>query len=154
MLGFAAKAVQAAGSGESRVAIRFSSHTDPDRQVSDHGLQFVPVTRSSSTWLAEWPPDDYALIYPARGIADPPPALEPDAVDRLLGSGRARVLRELHRPATTSELVAMLGASLGTVGDHLAVLRNARLIVGTRVGHRVVYRRTELGDQLLDPPAS
>lgn len=151
---FAATAIQAEGSAESTVAIRFSTQTDPDRQVSAHGLQFVPVTRSSSTWLAEWPPDDYALIYPARGIAEQAPTPAPDAVDRLMGSGRARVLRELERPATTSELVAVLGASLGTVGDHLAVLRNARLIAGARVGHRVVYRRTDLGDQLLDPPAS
>ncbi|MDQ2844945.1 MAG: helix-turn-helix domain-containing protein, partial [Actinomycetota bacterium] len=71
-----------------------------------------------------------------------------------LGTGRARVLRELARPATTSELATELGTSLGTVGDHLAVLRNARLVAGTRTAHRVVYRRTELGDRLLSPPAS
>lgn len=136
-------------------AIRFSTrHTAPDRYVGDSGLQFVPVTRSSGTWLAEWPPDAYALIYPARGTADQPSSHEHQSVDRLLGTRRARVLRELARPATTSELATELGAALGTVGDHLAVLRNARLVAGTRIGHRVVYRRTELGDRLLSPPAS
>ncbi|MDQ2848902.1 MAG: winged helix-turn-helix domain-containing protein [Actinomycetota bacterium] len=136
-------------------AIRFSTrHTTPDRQVGDSGLQFVPVTRSSGTWLAEWPPEDYALIYPARGTADQPSSHDQPGVDRLLGTGRARVLRELARPATTSELATELGTSLGTVGDHLAVLRKSRLIAGTRNGHRVVYRRTELGDRLLSPPAS
>lgn len=135
-------------------AIQFSSwHTVPDRQVGDSGLQFVPVTRSSGTWLAEWPPDDFALIYPARGTADHPPPQDDDAVDRLLGVGRARVLRELERPATTSELATELGLSLGTIGGHLAILRSARLIAGTRIGHRVVYRRTELADQLLTPHA-
>lgn len=135
-------------------AIQFSSwHTVPDRQVGDSGLQFVPVSRSSGTWLAEWPPDDFALIYPARGTADHPPPHDDDAVDRLLGSGRARVLRELERPATTSELASELGLSLGTIGGHLAILRNAHLIAGTRIGHRVVYRRTALGDRLLTSSA-
>jgi DNA-binding transcriptional ArsR family regulator len=40
--------------------------------------------------------------------------------------------------------------SLGTVGGHLAVLRDAGLIVGTRVGRRVVYRCTDTGDLLAD----
>ncbi len=135
-------------------AIQFSLQTFPDRQVGDSGLQFVPVTRSSGTWLAEWPPDDYAVIYPARGIADQPPPHEQQSVDRLLGAGRARILRELDHPATTSDLATQLGAALGTIGEHLAVLRNARLIAGTRIGHRVIYRRTGLGDQLLTPPNS
>lgn len=135
-------------------AIQFSLQTFPDRHVGDSGLQFVPVTRSSGTWLAEWPPDDYAVIYPARGIADRPPPHEQQSVDRLLGAGRARILRELDHPATTSDLATQLGAALGTIGEHLAVLRNARLIAGTRIGHRVIYRRTGLGDQLLTPPDS
>ncbi len=135
-------------------AIRFSLQTFPDRHVGASGLQFVPVTRSSGTWLAEWPPDDYAVIYPARGTADQPPPHEQQAVDRLLGTGRARILRELDHPATTSDLATQLGAALGTIGEHLAVLRNARLIAGTRIGHRVIYRRTGLGDQLLTPPES
>jgi DNA-binding transcriptional ArsR family regulator len=61
---------------------------------------------------------------------------------------RAAILTELERPATSSELAAQLDLSLGTVGGHLAVLRDADLIVGTRVGRRVVYRRTDAGDLL------
>ncbi|MFI9724095.1 hypothetical protein ACIHFE_31375 [Streptomyces sp. NPDC052396] len=34
----------------------------------------------------------------------------------------------------------------GPDGGHLAVLREAGLVAGTRVGRRVVYRRTEGGD--------
>ncbi|MFB9909612.1 hypothetical protein [Allokutzneria oryzae] len=33
-------------------------------------------------------------------------------------------------------------------GGHLAVLRDANLAVGERVGRRVVYRRTDSGDLL------
>ncbi|MGW3248555.1 helix-turn-helix domain-containing protein [Streptomyces sp. NPDC001070] len=58
------------------------------------------------------------------------------------------MLHELERPATTSELAAHLGLSLGTVGGHLAVLRDAGLVTGTRVDRRVVYRRTGAGDLL------
>lgn len=135
-------------------AIQFSSQALPDRLVGPTGLQFVPVSRASGTWLAEGKPGEYALIYPVRGIGDQPPPCEPQSVDRLLGAGRARILRELDRPATTSDLATQLGAALGTVGEHLAVLRNARLIAGTRIGHRVLYRRTTLGDTLLAPPES
>lgn len=130
-------------------SIRFSTrHSGPDKLVGDSGLQFVPITRNGSTWLAERAPDDYALVYPARGTAQ---QASPDVrdIDPLVGAGRASVLRELDRPASSSELAVELGVALGTVGDRLAVLRNAGLVIGTRVGHRVVYRRTELGDALL-----
>jgi DNA-binding transcriptional ArsR family regulator len=130
-------------------AIRFSHQTFPDRVIGDDGMMFVPVTLTSGTWLCEAPPDRYALVYPARGTAAatarPRPAR---ALEQLIGAGRAAILQELERPATSSELVALFGWSLGTVGGHLAVLRNAELVVGTRVGRRVVYRRTDTGDRL------
>jgi DNA-binding transcriptional ArsR family regulator len=135
-------------------AIRFSKRPGPDYVVGEDGMLFVPVSASSGTWLCEQQPGRYALVYPARGAgADPAavPVRRPHrALDRLLGRGRAAVLRELARPATSSELAAQLGVSLGTVGGHLAVLRDADLIAGTRVGRRVVYRRTAAGDQLAD----
>lgn len=133
-------------------AIQYSARrTAPARQVGENGLQFVPITRRS-TWLAEWPPDDFAIVYPAWGIAEASDQSMPvdGAVDRLLGIGRASVLRELGHPATTSELAVLLGVALGTVGGHLAVLRDNRLVARTRMGNRVVYHRTDLGDRLMD----
>jgi DNA-binding transcriptional ArsR family regulator len=129
-------------------AIRFSHQTFPDRVIGDEGMLFVPVGMSNGTWLSEAPPDRYALVYPARGVGldDRPPA--DHALARLIGAGRAAILTELARPATTSELAAQLGLSLGTIGGHLAVLRESGLVAGTRVGHRVVYRRTPTGDLL------
>jgi DNA-binding transcriptional ArsR family regulator len=134
-------------------AIRFSDRPSPDRVVGEDGMQFVPIAAiSAGTWLCETPPASYALVYPARGTATthlhPAPG---QALGRLIGTGRAAILHELQRPATTSELAAHLGLSLGTVGDHLAVLRNADLVTGTRIGRRVVYHRTETGDLLTNP---
>ncbi|MFF3252956.1 helix-turn-helix domain-containing protein [Actinacidiphila glaucinigra] len=131
-------------------AIRFSHQGSPDRVVGDEGMLFVPVAAvSRGTWLCEAPPASYALVYPARGAAATAGRTGPGpALGRLIGTGRAAILHELERPATTSELAAHLGLSLGTVGGHLAVLRDAGLVTGTRVDRRVVYRRTASGDLL------
>lgn len=131
-------------------AIRFSHQPGPDRVVGADGMLFVPVCVTSGTWLCEEPPARYALVYPARGTAAAATGRpRPDrALERLIGTGRAAVLHELERPATSTELARHFDQSLGTVGGHLAVLREAGLVAGTRVGRRVVYRRTEAGDAL------
>jgi DNA-binding transcriptional ArsR family regulator len=136
-------------------AIRFSDRPGPDRVVGADGMLFVPYTGARGSWLCEAPGRPYAMVYPARGTGAEPSA--PDrgrrdhrdrALGRLLGTGRAAILRAVARPATSSELAAELDLSLGTVGGHLAVLREAELVVGERVGRRVVYRRTEAGEAL------
>jgi DNA-binding transcriptional ArsR family regulator len=76
-----------------------------------------------------------------------------DALQRLIGGSRAAVLLALAVPATTSQLVAQLGLSLGTVGDHLATLHAAGLLTRTRVGRSVRYERTAIGDALAAPAA-
>ena len=111
-------------------------------------MLFVPVTLAAGSWLCE-NTRQYALVYPVRGLGasvEPPPD---GALDRLIGANRARILAELERPATSTELAATLDLSLGTIGGHLTVLREAGVVTGTRVGRRVVYRRTEAGDLLL-----
>ncbi|AGL19004.1 ArsR family transcriptional regulator [Actinoplanes sp. N902-109] len=132
-------------------AIRISFRPGPDRTVGADGVQFVPVSHGRGSWLCEQPPNRYALVYPIRGAATAVDEPEPvsGALDRLIGAGRATVLRALQRPATSTQLATELRLSLGTVGGHLAVLREARLISGTRVGRRVVYRRTDIAETLL-----
>lgn len=95
-----------------------------------------------------WP---RALIYPARGSGAlwEQPHAAPAGLARLLGAGRARVLDALDSPASTSHLGAALALSLGTVGEHLAVLRDAGLVNGTRSGRSVLYARTAIGDALV-----
>ncbi|MFT2016529.1 winged helix-turn-helix domain-containing protein [Streptomyces sp. 796.1] len=133
-------------------AIRFSSRPGHDRVVGPEGMLFVPYTGlGRGTWLCEGLGLPYALVYPARGSGDLPSAAarpRQQALARLIGTGRAAILRALEHPATSSELAAELGLSLGTVGGHLAVLREAELVVGERAGRRVVYRRTAAGDAL------
>ncbi|WP_063786152.1 helix-turn-helix domain-containing protein [Streptomyces noursei] len=135
-------------------AIRFGRRPGPDRVIGDAGMLFVPVSLATGTWLCEGPPGQYAQVYPARGGATvhalPQHTTAPGgALARLVGTGRAGLLHALRQPATSTELAARLQQSLGTVGGHLAVLRDAGLVVGTRVGRRVVYRRTERGDLLV-----
>jgi DNA-binding transcriptional ArsR family regulator len=119
--------------------------------LGGRGLLFVPTVFGKFLWYVE-PPWPYAIVYPARGIADllgpADPARSPDALDRLIGASRATVLRALGVPATTSQLVAQLGLALGTVGDHLRALHDAGLVTRTRVGRAVRYERTTLGDAL------
>jgi DNA-binding transcriptional ArsR family regulator len=124
-----------------------------DTALGGRGLLFVP---SVFIWpkLAlgldpPWPP---SLIYPARGVAAlwerPGRARPGTALDRLLGPSRAAILTALEEPASTTQLVATLGQSLGAIGDHLAVLREAGLISRARSGRSVLYRRTPVGDAL------
>lgn len=97
---------------------------------------------------APWP---RAVIYTARGVGalwETAPTTDAGALGALIGASRARVLRALASPASTTQLAHGLGLALGAAGDHLAVLRNAGLVDRARDGRSVIYRRTPLGDAL------
>ena len=121
--------------------------------LGGRGLLFIPSVfvwpRLAMTIDPPWPP---AVIYPARGVSalwERPGMAGPDgALDRLVGTSRAAILLALQDPASTSQLAATLGQSLGAVGDHLAVLRDAGLVSRARAGRSVLYRRTPVGDAL------
>jgi DNA-binding transcriptional ArsR family regulator len=133
--------------------IEFDKLPDQDGELGGRGLLFVP---SVFVWpgLAvgldpPWPPN---LVYPARGVAALWQASEASVgagLARLLGRSRAAVLTALDQPASTSHLVATLHQTLGGLGDHLAVLRDAGLVTRTRAGRSVLYRRTPIGDALV-----
>jgi DNA-binding transcriptional ArsR family regulator len=120
---------------------------DPVCDLAGADLLLVPCGFHCS-WLSMDPPHAYAVIYQARGVAGDAVDAARDGLDRLIGRARARLLRALHTPGTTSQLVQQYGLSLGAAGHHLSVLRDAGLVVRVREGRSVVYRRTALGDAL------
>jgi len=119
-------------------------------RLDGRGLLFLPTAfcRQLGAYLDDARP--YALVYPARGVAAATPSRAAGALARLIGRTRARILAELAVPATTTQLAAMLGLVVGTVGEHIAALRAAGLISGVRTGRSVLYRRTPLGDALAE----
>jgi len=131
-------------------AIRLNHRPRPDRVADERGVTFVPVTAAVGRWLCEGDGPEYAIVYNARGTgAAVDPAPGSGGLAALIGRTRARVLCELARPATTTQLAGALRLPSGTVGDHLAVLRSAGLVTRDRVGGHVLYRRTDLGDALV-----
>jgi DNA-binding transcriptional ArsR family regulator len=93
-----------------------------------------------------------ALWYPPRGYGrlwDRPERVEPStALAGLLGPTRAAVLTLLAAPSSTGEVASALGLAPATASHHLTALRDAGLVVGERVGRRLRYLRTGLGEQL------
>ncbi|MFI6596635.1 winged helix-turn-helix domain-containing protein [Nonomuraea sp. NPDC050536] len=128
----------------------------PPIRLAGTGLCLTPIAYGAQ-WLSLDPPS-YALVYPARGSgrlwSAAPERRDGGALDRLLGRTRAALLRELSAPAGPSHLAATLGLSVGGVGDHLAVLRDAGLVRRARAGRWVLYRRTPLGDALTEADPS
>jgi DNA-binding transcriptional ArsR family regulator len=123
-------------------------------RLAGEGLLLIPsvfVGPSVAAHLEDpWPK---TLIYPARGTAalwgEQEAAPDPDALTALVGRARARLLAALDTPASTSQLARSLAMAPGAVGDHLAILRDAGLLVRARSGRSVLYRRTPLGEALI-----
>lgn len=134
--------------GDGRLQV--NTHDYPPREVVGAQLLFVPVTPHVG-WVGWDAPHRYAIIYPCSGaLADPTatPA-SPGALGRLLGDARASVLLLLDTPMSTTQLVALTGQGLGSVGGHLRVLREAGLVRRRRAGRSVLYFRTDVGDGLV-----
>jgi DNA-binding transcriptional ArsR family regulator len=124
---------------------------DGVRRLGGRGLLFLPsiFVHGVGAYLEDaWP---YGLTYPARGVAAPQGGA--GGLARLIGRTRTSILTELEVPATTTQLAARLGLSIGGTGDHIAALREAGLITGVRTGRSVLYHRTPLGDSLANPSA-
>ncbi|MGE9696235.1 MULTISPECIES: ArsR/SmtB family transcription factor [unclassified Streptomyces] len=125
---------------------------DHERVLEGGGLVLMPSVfvwpDLAGGYEEPWQP---ALIYPARGIGALWRTTGPDASEalaRLLGQARARVLGALTDPASTTGLAERLGLAPSSVSAHLSALRGAGLLVSRRQGHRVLYERTPLGAAL------
>ena len=134
--------------GEGRLQINARNY--PPRKIAGAQLLFVPVTPHRG-WVSWDEPHRYAVIYPCSGVlAQVGPAPAPDALAALLGPARAGVLVLLESPKSTTQLVALTGQGLGSVGRHLKVLLDARLVQRRRAGRSVLYYRTAAGETLLE----
>ncbi|MEU8435242.1 winged helix-turn-helix domain-containing protein [Streptomyces sp. NPDC029216] len=122
-------------------------------RLTGDGLLVIPsvfVGHVAAHMEDPWP---RTLIYSARGTAalwdEQETHPQPDALTALVGRARARLLLALDAPASTSHLARSLAMAPGAVGDHLAILRGAGLLVRARSGRSVLYRRTPLGEALV-----
>lgn len=140
-------------SGRVRVQMRIWSEAV---QCQGNGLMLVP-TVLGAPWcsVVTDPPSIPTLFYPAAGVSPSWPAgtrALDNALDALLGSGRAKVLLALDSPLTTSDVATACGLALSTTSHHLTVLRDARLVHAHRTGTTVIHTRTPLADNLLALP--
>ncbi|MFI9172030.1 ArsR/SmtB family transcription factor [Streptomyces lincolnensis] len=133
--------------GDNRLQVNL--HEYPPREISGAELLFVPVTPKTG-WVSWEEPDRYAVVYACAGVlADPGARTVPASLGALLGAARAGVLGLLDSPLSTSQLVAVTGQTLGSVGRHLRVLLDAGLVERRRAGRSVLYSRTAAGEVLL-----
>jgi hypothetical protein len=128
-------------------------YREPDRELTGQGILLVPgVFAWPHLVMVVDPSYQPTVVYPARGAArlwsDAP--APPDPLARLLGRTRATLLVALDPPATTSALAEQYGLALATVAEHLAALYGAGLATRRRTGHQVHYRRTEVGQAVVD----
>ncbi|MFF9161683.1 ArsR/SmtB family transcription factor [Streptomyces longwoodensis] len=160
--------------GESRFQVNL--HEYPPRDVSGAELVFVPVTPRAGwvSWEERERPGGgererpgggerersgggergrFAVVYPCvgvlAGVEQGGAGAGGAALEALMGAGRARVLVLLGVPLTTTQLVAVTGMALGSVGRHLRVLLDAGLVERRRVGRAVRYSRTGVGDAVV-----
>ncbi len=122
------------------------------RALAGAGLLLLP---SAFVWPAlavvADEPQQPALVYPARGVAElwqPSTSDATEGLARLLGRTRAILLASLREPASTTTLARRHGLAPATVSQHLATMRDAGLVSPRRHRHSVLYQSTDLGDRL------
>lgn len=130
--------------------LQVNLHANPPREISGAELLFVPVTPQRHGWVSWDEGERYAVVYPCAGVlTDGPVTSVPAGLGTLLGDARARILVLLDSPMSTTQLVALTGQGLGSVGRHLRVLLDARLVGRRRAGRSVLYYRSAAGEVLV-----
>ncbi|MFI7545347.1 ArsR/SmtB family transcription factor [Actinoplanes sp. NPDC049599] len=137
---------------ETTLRIGYGDQAD-DLGLDGHGLTLLPSSFAGPKVFALTEPRQArALWYPPRGYGalwDGSVRSSPtEALAALLGPTRAAVLTLLAVPHSTGEVAEALGLAAATASHHLTTLRDAGLVTGSRVGRRLEYLRTGLGEQL------
>ena len=144
-IGGIAKDVRWLGDGQLQIAVQ----DHPPLDLSHAELVFIPSSLQDGR-VAWAYPARFAVIYPAAGmLASRAAPAAPEPLRRLLGPTRAEILLLIGQPITTTQLTAITGLALGTVGDHLRILLDAGLAERHRSGAHVLYQRTPTGQQLI-----
>jgi biotin operon repressor len=132
------------------------SKVDYARPTTD-GLTLVPSLWATNASPPISPDEPPMILYAARGVAtlwQPQTLPAPRALADLIGATRAGLLTHLATPTSSTELAARLGVTTTAVNQHLRKLLAGGLLVSARHGRSVLYRRSDLGDQLADPDSS
>ncbi|GAA4934576.1 ArsR/SmtB family transcription factor [Actinoplanes utahensis] len=119
--------------------------------AAGRGLLLLPSVFAYKPIPPMSPDEPPWLSYPARGVADlwqPPAPVHPGILPALVGPPKARLLALLGEESTTTDLARRLGVTPGAVSQHLRVLHASGLLIRTRAGRSVLYRRSPLGDRL------
>lgn len=127
-----------------------------DVDADGRGLLLIPSLFASKPVPPLSPEEAPWLIYPSRGIGTLwlAESMETETtLVALVGRPRAQLLRLLDEPAPTIELARRLGVTPSAVSQHLRVLHANRLVSRARDGRRVLYRRSDLGEELVGRPA-
>ncbi|MCX5558582.1 helix-turn-helix domain-containing protein [Streptomyces sp. NBC_00038] len=136
--------------GESRFQVNANAY--PPREIAAGAeLLFMPVTPRTS-WVSWEGRERYAVVYPCLGVLaeDHHRRPVPAGLGALIGTARAALLALLATPMSTTQLVAVTGQGLGSVGRHLRVLLHAGLVERRRAGQSVLYVRTAAGGVLVE----
>jgi DNA-binding transcriptional ArsR family regulator len=138
---------------DGKLGVRLRSNRSGTVELDGRGLVLAP---SAFAWprvsLLTVPPWQPLLRYPARGtgtIWESRPAAPSHALARVIGRPKARLLTLLHEPATTTQLAALTGLTVGGASQHLTALRDAGLVCPTRIGRSILYARTETAEALM-----
>jgi DNA-binding transcriptional ArsR family regulator len=138
------------GRGQLQITVK----DDPPLSLRHAELVFVPGSLEGGRVAWEYPVR-FAVIYPATGmLAAPIAPAAPEPLRRLLGPTRAKILLLIVSPITTTQLAAVTGCAIGTVGNHLRVLLDAGLAERHRSGPHVIYQATPAGRQVLGSSGS
>jgi DNA-binding transcriptional ArsR family regulator len=130
-------------------------------RLNGRGLVLVPSVfcRRITIYIGLADPDGPAVMfYPAlRDLTDAyrlwsrtQPESTRKALAALLGATRASALEAIGHGCTTSGLADQLGVSPPTASYHIAVLRDAGLVITRRRGSTVVHTASPLGTALLN----
>jgi Helix-turn-helix domain len=113
------------------------------------GVTLLPLLTGPRAALVDYDATTLRYVgYPVRAWPVDAPVDEA-SLEALLGGPRARILRELDRPATNGRLAATLQTVPSAATHHVTALVSAGLVLRDRSGPGLLIRRTARGDALL-----